>query len=125
MFEIDPCTGMMLVPSYHGEDCPGSGDLPEFECCCDECEHYLACFPDWKELTDLNCNKKEGDRVQMNPIKVIFSSVRDLRDWLKKKNYESGSPEKYIEWLQGFFEEGNSVFVRYEEYDYWACLELL
>lgn len=44
---IDPSTGIELVPSYHGQDCPGNGDRPGLECCCDECDFYLQCFPDW------------------------------------------------------------------------------
>lgn len=39
-----------LRPSHHGEDCPGNGKHPGIECCCDECDHYLTCFPDWREL---------------------------------------------------------------------------
>ena len=54
-----------------------------------------------------------------------FSSISELRSWLEKKNYESGSPEAYDEWLQGFFESGNAISVRGEEYDYWACWELI
>lgn len=46
---IDPSTGTELTPSEHGEHCLGSGDFPGYECCCDECDYYLACFPDWKE----------------------------------------------------------------------------
>ena len=34
-----------LKPSYHGKDCPGNGDH-EIECQCDECDYYLACFPE-------------------------------------------------------------------------------
>lgn len=37
-------------PSHHGEECPYNGEQPDFECCCDECDHYLTCFPDWKEI---------------------------------------------------------------------------
>lgn len=44
---IDPSTGVELRPSYHGQDCPGNGEHPGIECCCDECDHYLSCFPDW------------------------------------------------------------------------------
>lgn len=47
---IDP-TGTPLTPSFHGEDCLGNGEHPGIECCCDECDHYLTCFPDWKEHT--------------------------------------------------------------------------
>ena len=43
----DPGTGILLNPSYHGEDCPGNGDHPEYECCCEECDYFLLCFPDW------------------------------------------------------------------------------
>ena len=43
---IDPCTGIMLTPGYHGESCLGNGEHPEYECCCDECDYYLLCFPD-------------------------------------------------------------------------------
>lgn len=47
---IDP-TGTPLTPSFHGEDCLGNGEHPGIECRCDECPHYLTCFPDWKEHT--------------------------------------------------------------------------
>lgn len=47
---IDP-TGTPLTPSFHGKDCLGNGEHPGIECCCDECDHYLTCFPDWKEHT--------------------------------------------------------------------------
>lgn len=36
----------LMIPSYHGQDCPGSGDNGR-PCWCDECPHYLTCFPDW------------------------------------------------------------------------------
>lgn len=42
-FNNDPA----LTPSYHGEDCLGNGEHPEYECCCDECDHYLICFPEY------------------------------------------------------------------------------
>lgn len=43
----DPSTGIVLTPSYHGEQCQGNGEHPGVECCCDECDHYLTCFPDY------------------------------------------------------------------------------
>ena len=45
--EIDPCTGIRLKPGLLGQDCPGNGKHPEQECCCDECDHFLLCFPEW------------------------------------------------------------------------------
>lgn len=49
------CTNLFkrLTPSYHGEDCLFNGDHPEYECCCDECNYYLACFPDWEEYLEI------------------------------------------------------------------------
>ena len=44
---IDPSTGIPLTPSFHGVDCLGNGEHPGLECCCDECDFYLECFPDW------------------------------------------------------------------------------
>jgi len=44
---IVPNTDILLMPSYHGEKCLGSGDYPGYECCCDECDYYLICFPEW------------------------------------------------------------------------------
>lgn len=34
-----------LTPSYHGKDCLGNGQHPGIECCCDECDYLMICFP--------------------------------------------------------------------------------
>ena len=51
---IDPSTGILLTPSFHGANCLGNGMYPEYECCCDECDYLLECFPDWKQLSENN-----------------------------------------------------------------------
>ena len=38
-----------LTPSFHGEQCQGNGKHPGIECQCDNCDHYLTCYPDWRE----------------------------------------------------------------------------
>lgn len=38
-----------LTPSPNGEKCKGNGLNKNVECMCDECEHYLECFPDWRD----------------------------------------------------------------------------
>ena len=45
-------TGTTLIPGNQGKDCPGNGMNPDIECCCDECDFYLECFPDWEEILD-------------------------------------------------------------------------
>ena len=37
----------LIKPSYHGQDCYCNGEHAGIECECDECDHYLTCFPDW------------------------------------------------------------------------------
>ena len=36
-----------LIPSPQGEQCPRNGEHPEYECCCDECDYFLYCFPQY------------------------------------------------------------------------------
>lgn len=40
----------VLTPSYHGTLCRHNGENPDYEIACDECDFYLMCFPDWKEM---------------------------------------------------------------------------
>ena len=47
-------TGIELTPGNNGEDCKGNGKhLGEngnpIECCCDECDYFLLCFPEFDE----------------------------------------------------------------------------
>ena len=65
---IDPATGILLTPSYHGAECAGNGaDGGEY--CCEECDHFLICFPDWRELAQL-----PDPRVE----KIVNNCVADL-----------------------------------------------
>jgi hypothetical protein len=43
--EIDPLTGTELTPGKPDE-CLGGDNYPEYPLCCDECDFYLACYPD-------------------------------------------------------------------------------
>ena len=47
---IDPITGIFLSPGFHGENCPDNGNTEGQEYCCDECDYYLICFPDWEKM---------------------------------------------------------------------------
>lgn len=40
-----------------------------------------------------------------------FTNVATLRNWLERKNYESGSPEAFSEWLERYFDKGNEISV--------------
>ena len=42
--DVDP-SGTPLAPG-RPEYCLGSGGREHFECCCDNCPHFLKCFPD-------------------------------------------------------------------------------
>ena len=48
-------TGTILTPGNGGKDCFGNwehidenGEL--IECCCDECDYYLDCFPEYEHI---------------------------------------------------------------------------
>ena len=56
MFNILDSSGVLLTPSFHGEKCAGNMNTPEHGCCCDECDFYLSCFPDWKTMDIYNEN---------------------------------------------------------------------
>lgn len=45
--ELDP-SGTPLTPG-HPKICLGSGAFPGFECCCDNCDFFLKCFPKSKK----------------------------------------------------------------------------
>lgn len=40
-------TGAELLPG-EPERCQGNGQNPAFECCCDECDYFIECFPEWE-----------------------------------------------------------------------------
>lgn len=41
-------TGAELHPG-DPEHCEGNGEHPGFECCCDECDYALECFPEFNQ----------------------------------------------------------------------------
>lgn len=56
---------------------------------------------------------------------LSFNTVSQLREWLEKKNYECESGESFSNWLTEYFNNGNTVTVHGEDYDFWACWELI
>ena len=44
--KIIDVTGAELKPG-EPENCQGNGEHPGFEICCDECDYFLKCFPEW------------------------------------------------------------------------------
>lgn len=50
--KIIDVTGAELKPGKPDE-CEGNGKHPLFELCCDECDYFLKCYPEWdKKETD-------------------------------------------------------------------------
>ena len=48
--QIIDVTGTPLTPSRQGRKCLGNGEHPGYLWCCEECDYYLYCFPqyDWR-----------------------------------------------------------------------------
>ncbi len=45
-------SNILLNPGNHGENCKGNGETCDekgnlIECCCDECDYFLECFPEF------------------------------------------------------------------------------
>ena len=67
----------ILTPSYHGESCRHNGDNPNYEIACDECDFYLICFPDWKEMIEMyDINNKEINTIKASPDKALEAFLR-------------------------------------------------
>ena len=67
----------ILTPSYHGELCRHNGDNPDYEIACDECDYFLICFPDWKEMIEMyHINNKEINTIKASPDKALEAFLR-------------------------------------------------
>lgn len=44
--KIIDVTGAELKPG-NPDECEGNGKHAAFEICCDECDYFLQCFPEW------------------------------------------------------------------------------
>ena len=58
-------------------------------------------------------------------IEVTFYTKKQLKAYLKEKQYDFDSPEEFRKWLFEFFESGNTITVLDEEIDYQYCTELI
>ncbi len=45
--QIIDATSTLLTPSRQGRKCLGNGEHPEYEICCEECDYFLYCFPQY------------------------------------------------------------------------------
>ena len=58
-------------------------------------------------------------------IEVTFYTKKQLKAYLKEKQYDFDSPEEFHKWLFNYFEYGNTITVMGEEIDYQYCIELI
>lgn len=54
-----------------------------------------------------------------------FTSEPKLIEWLEDRNLDCGGPEEFLDWLCGYFENGNEIEVDGKFYDYLDCVELI
>lgn len=67
----------ILTPSYHGELCRHNGDNPDYEIACDECDFYLICFPDWKEMIEIyDIDDKRINTIKASPDETLEAYLR-------------------------------------------------
>ena len=71
----------ILTPSYHGESCRHNGDNPNYEIACDECDFYLICFPDWKEMIEMyDIDDKRINTIKTSPDEALEAFLRANTD---------------------------------------------
>ena len=58
---IKDITGTILIPGNQGRDCPGNGEDPIVECCCEECDYLLCCLGNTEcyDCKEQNCPKND------------------------------------------------------------------
>lgn len=67
----------VLTPSYHGELCRHNGDNPDYEIVCDECDYYLICMPDWKDMLEIfDINDIRVDSINTSPDEALETYLR-------------------------------------------------
>ena len=67
----------ILTPSYHGELCRHNGDNPDYEIACDECDFYLICFPDWKEMIEIyDIDDERINTIKTSPDEALEAYLR-------------------------------------------------
>ena len=56
-------TGVVLIPGNQGRECPGNGEDPNAECCCDECDYLRCCYvsQDCEDCRDPFCPRLTGE----------------------------------------------------------------
>ena len=55
-------TGTILMPGNEGRDCPGNGEHPGVECCCDECDYMMCCFGGFPARSCDTCTNRHCPR---------------------------------------------------------------
>ena len=77
-------TGAVLAPGTP-DRCQGNGSHPQFECCCDNCDYFIQCFPEYQkevdEARELLRNRAAYDRATKEHKK---NSVTYTHDEVKK-----------------------------------------
>ena len=58
-------------------------------------------------------------------LEIKFFNYKQLKAYLKEKQYDFNSPEEFHKWLFNYFEYGNTITVMGEEIDYQYCIELI
>ena len=80
-YMINNDTEEVLTPSYHGESCRHNGDNPDYEIACDECDFYLICFPDWKEMIEIyDIDDKRINTIKTSPDEALEAFLRANTD---------------------------------------------
>ena len=65
-------TGTPLIPGNHGWACPGNGNHPDIECCCEECDYMLCCLDEHDPNQCGTCNDPDCPRASKHQNNADF-----------------------------------------------------
>lgn len=97
---LDP-SGAVLAPG-DPERCQGNGKHEGLECCCDECDHFLECYPDFISddlvgVLSIDVDDKEARRERLEDLLDLKAAERAMEEY--KKNPTTYTFDEVLEEL--------------------------
>ena len=72
--KVNDITGVELTPGEPAV-CLGNGEQG-FECCCDECNYYLLCFPEFEQKSEEKGGLRKQTPTTERQTEGLFSNMR-------------------------------------------------
>ena len=87
MEKIIDITGAELRPG-DPKNCQGNGQHPDYECCCDECDYYLECYPEFASddlvgVLSSDVDDKEARKERLEDLRDLKAAEHAMEEYRK------------------------------------------